>query len=601
MREGGIFISSEDYCMKKAFTLSNQTIISNVEKLKKVMTDRGLEGLYISSFDPFLNEYVPLEDNHRFYITGFTGSMAEVLVPMNGRVRLYVDGRYHEQADLEVDAQHVEVVKVGGDSSTTAELISDLKKMGIKRLGYEADRTALGYLKRLSAVTPETIALESGELAKVIEFATLPKPKEIQFVQREWRGRDTLEKTRSIFMDEKRAMFVTALDTIAWLTNCRGYHLPFLSSFYSKALVTKEKVYVFITPDTAVSAKAKKEYGLEFISLHFKDLPRELERLQNILHLNEVSFDPNMMNSADFGMLVNIFGTEKLVEKSGGLYEYQSIKEPVEIQQMEASFRKADKAIFNTIKWVKESVKSGKRITELDLYHETTKKYQEQGAIELSFNTIAGVGANGSIIHYGDPSDEVVIKETDMILLDSGGYFEGGWATDTTRTFFADSTKKPHAKMIEMYTLVLKGLLNCQAAVFPEGTKGNVLDGIARSAMRKKGYDYNHGTGHGVGIHVHEPGVRLSTISNVPMKVGQAVSIEPGIYIPGFGGVRLENIVYTEKHPDFPGMLRFKPFVYIGFDPALVDKTLLNNEEEEIFEAYEEECKRRGTSLRWLR
>ncbi len=587
--------------MNKSFTLSNQTIKSNIAKLKKVMTERGLDGMYISSFDPFLNEYVPLQDNHRFYVTGFTGSMAEVLVPANGRVRLYVDGRYHEQADLEVDATEVEVMKIGGDSSTTEELVRDVKKLGIKKLGYEADRTALGYLKRLSASAHETVGLEPGELAKAIDFEPLSALKEIQLVPREWRGRDTLEKTRSIFAHEKQAMYLTALDSIAWVTNCRGFHLPFLSSFYAKALVTKEKVYVFVTPETPVGAKAKKETGVEFVTLPFKDLPRELDRLQNALHLNEVWFDPQMINSSDFAMLVKIFGTDLLKEKAGGFFEYQSIKEPVELKQMEASFRKADKAIFNTIKWVKDSVKAGKRVTELDLYHETTKKYHEQGAVEQSFNTIAGVGPNGSIIHYGTPSDEVVIKDTDMILLDSGGYFEGGWATDTTRTFFADSTKKPHPKMVEMYTLTLKGLLACQTAVFPEGTKGMVLDGLARTPMRKKGFDYNHGTGHGVGIHVHEPGVRISSVSTVPMKAGQAVSIEPGIYVPGFGGVRLENIVYTEKHPEYPGMLRFVPFVYIGFDPALIDANLLNSEEKAILEEYEAECSRRGTSLRAIK
>jgi Xaa-Pro aminopeptidase len=587
--------------MKKAFTLSNQTIKSNIQKLKKIMTERGLDGMYISSFDPYLNEYVPLEDNHRFYITGFTGSMAEVLVPINGRVRLYVDGRYFEQADLEVDATDVEVMKIGADSSTTEELVQDIKKLGIKKLGYEADRTALGYLKRLSKVAPETFPLVSGDLASEISFETLPPMKEVQFVPRDLRGRDTLEKTRTIFSSEKQALYLTALDSISWITNCRGYHLPFLSVFCAKALVTKEKVYVFVTPETPVSDKAKKEIGLEFISLPFNTLQKELDRLQNTLHLEEVWYDPGMLNSADFGMLLKVFGTDHLKEKAGGLYEYQSIKEPVEIQQMEKSFRKADKAIFNTIKWVKDSIKAGKRITELDLYNETSVKYKAEGCVEQSFNTISGVGPNGSIIHYGNPSDEVVIKDTDMILLDSGGYFEGGWATDTTRTFLGDSSKEADPKMIEMYTLVLKGLLAVQTAVFPEGTKGMVLDGLARAAMRKKGYDYNHGTGHGVGINVHEPGVRISSISNVPMKVGQAVSIEPGIYVPGFGGVRLENIAYVVKHPKFPGMLQFVPFVYIGFDPALIDMSMLTHEEKEVLEAYEAECLSRGTSLRTIK
>ncbi len=587
--------------MKKTFTLSNQTIKSNIQKLKKVMTDRGLDGMYISSFDPFLNEYVPIEDNHRFYITGFTGSMAEVLVPVNGRVRLYVDGRYHEQADLEVDSTEIEVVKVGGDSSTTGEILLDLKKLGLRKLGYEADRTTLGYLKRLAENVSEVIPLENSELAQTIEFEPLPALKEIQLVPREWRGRDTLEKTRSLFGNEKEGMYLTSLDSIAWITNCRGYHLPFLSSFYAKALLTKEKVYIFVTPETPVSDKARKETGLEFISLPFSSLGKELDRLQNTLHLTEILFDPGMLNSADFGMLVKVFGSDRLKEKNGGLYEFQSIKEPVELRQIEASFRKADKAIFNTIKWVKDSIKDGKKITELDLYHETTNKYKDQGAVDQSFNTIAGVGANGSIIHYGNPSDEVTIKNTDMILLDSGGYFEGGWATDTTRTFFADSTKKADPKMVEMYTMVLKGLLAVQSAVFPEGTRGMVLDGLARNSMRKKGYDYNHGTGHGLGIHVHEPGVRMSTISNIPMKAGQVVSMEPGIYIPGFGGVRLENIAWVEKHPTFPGMLHFAPLVYIGFDPALVDLNLLNEEEKAYFEDYEAECLRRGTSLRSIK
>lgn len=586
--------------MKKSFDLSNQTIKSNIQKLRKMMAERGLDGLYVSSFDPFLNEYVPLQDNHRYYVTGFTGSMAEVLVPANDRVRLYVDGRYHEQADLEVDASEVEVVKVGADSSTTQELLNDVKSLELRKLGYEADRTTLGYLKRLSQVASETVALSPGELAKEIEFEPLSSLKEIYLVPREKRGRDTLEKTRSILKSDKEGMYVTALDSIAWITNCRGFHLPFLSSFYAKALVTKEKVYVFVTPETPVSETAKKETGLEFFTLPFTDLPRELDRLQNTLHLEEVSFDPGMLNSADFGMLVKVFGTDRLKEKAGGLYDYQSIKEPVELKEIEASFRKADQAIFNTIKWVKESIKAGKRITELDLYNMTSQKYKEQGAVDQSFNTIAGVGPNGSIIHYGNPSDEVVIKASDMILLDSGGYFEGGWATDTTRTFLGDSSQKADPRMKEMYTLVLKGTLAVQSAVFPEGTKGMVLDGLARAAMRKKGYDYAHGTGHGVGVHVHEPGVRLSSISNIPMRPGQVVSIEPGIYLPGFGGVRLENIAWVEKHPDYPSMLRFMPLVYIGFDPALIDMDLLNNEEKAILEDYEAECLKRGTSLRSL-
>ncbi|HLT22737.1 MAG TPA: M24 family metallopeptidase [Bacteriovoracaceae bacterium] len=588
--------------MKNEFVITKEMIKNNIHNLKKLLQSKKLDGIYISSFDQFLNEYVPLADNHRYYLTGFTGSMAEVLIPVNGKVRLYVDGRYHEQADLEVDHDEIEVMKVGGDISTTASLVSDVKKLGLKNLGYEADRTALGFLKKLSEAAQEMVALEANELSKIIDFASLPALKEVELVPREWRGRDTLEKTSAIFKSNKEGMFLTALDSIAWITNCRGYHLPFLSSFYAKVLVTKEKVYVFVTPNTPVSDKAKKEIGLEWIYINYEDLQLELDRLQNTLHLEQVKFDPGMLNSSDYSVLLNVFGTERIQEYPGGIYEYQSIKEPVELMQIEESFKRSDKAIYNTMKWVKNSIKEGKTITELDLYNQTSIFYKEQGARDQSFNTIAAVGPNASLMHYGSPTDQITIKAEDMILLDSGGYFDGGWATDTTRTFLGCSDiQKDNPKMVEMYTLTLKGFLACISAVFPEGTKGMVLDGLARDAMRKRGFDFGHGTGHGVGVHVHEPGVRISSISQVPMKEGQVCSIEPGIYIPGFGGVRLENVVAVEKHPMFKGMLRFRTLVYIGFDPALIDMKLLNEEERAQLEEYEAECLKRGTSLRSLK
>lgn len=588
--------------MKNDFGISQEMVKTNINNLRKLLQEKGLDGIYISSFDQFLNEYVPLKDNHRYYLTGFTGSMAEVLIPVNGKVRLYVDGRYHEQADLEVDHDEVLVMKVGTEISTTASLAQDVKNLNIKNLGYEADRTALGFLKKLSEVAPETTALASNELEKIIDFAALPELKEIQFVPREWRGRDTLEKTRDIFTNVKEAMFVTALDSIAWITNCRGYHLPFLSSFYAKALVTKEKVYVFVTPNTPVSPQAKKEIGLEWIYINYEDLGLELDRLQNTLHLETVKFDPGMLNSSDYSVLLNVFGAQIVVEHPGGLYEYQCIKEPVELAQVEDSFKKADKAIFNTMKWVKAEIAAGKTITELDLYNQTSVFYKEQGAFDQSFNTIAAVGPNASIMHYGSPTDQITIKAEDMILLDSGGYFNGGWATDTTRTFLGcTDASKANPKMVEMYTLTLKGFLSCIGAVFPEGTKGMALDAYARGPMRRHGYDFGHGTGHGVGVHVHEPGASISTRSLIPMREGQVCSIEPGIYIPGFGGVRLENVVTVEKHPKFKGMLRFRTLVYIGFDPALIDMKLLNEEERAQLDEYEAECLKRGTSLRAIK
>jgi Xaa-Pro aminopeptidase len=124
-----------------------------------------------------------------------------------------------------------------------------------------------------------------------------------------------------------------------------------------------------------------------------------------------------------------------------------------------------------------------------------------------------------------------------------------------------------------------------------------VIDSLARAPMFRSGFNYNHGTGHGVGIHVHEGGIRFSPVSNTPIKPGHVVSIEPGIYIPGFGGVRTENVVLVEKHPEMDGFVRFKSFTWVGLDHDLIDLNMLNLDERNWLNDYETECSKRGTSF----
>lgn len=577
---------------KSAFKLTQSEVKENIQKIKDFMSKEGLDAFYISSFDPYLNEYVPMQNCHRFYFTNFNGSVAEVLILREGKVKLYVDGRYWEQADMQVDADLVEVVKPTG--SISAALIDDLKELKPQLLGFEADRTSLNYFKNLEEVV-EVKGYYRQELDSVVNFAAMEDLDAIKFVPKEFRGEDTSEKLSRAIEHKKHGHFVTALDSLAWVTNCRGFHLPNLSSFLGKALATHDKVYVFVGPETQLDSSVKNNSACEFFQIEASEIPLKLAELQESYGLQSVEVDPQMLNVSDTKTLHEVFGPESLIE-STGLVAFQSIKDPEELAHMEEGFRRADKAIFNTIQWVKESIASGAKISELDLYNMTTEKYEEQGSQEQSFGTIAGVGANGSIIHYSEPKADVEIKDSDMVLLDSGGYFEGGFATDTTRTFMA-SDKEGEEGYKKIYTLVLKGTLNCQNAVFPEGTAGKVVDGYARAPLHREGYDFRHGTGHGVGIHVHEGGVRISPYSDAPMKEGQVVSIEPGIYIPGYAGVRLENIAYVERHPEHEGFLRFRPLVYIGFEPKLIDFSMLNDDEKKWLDEYEAECKRRGTSF----
>lgn len=576
--------------------ITHAQVAKNVEALQNYMKIMELDSFYISSSDPYLNEYVPMENCHRFYFTGFDGSVAEVLVPQTGKVRLYVDGRYHEQADSSVDLNVVEVVKVPSTMSNSQNLLADIKNSSFKNIGLEADRTSLGLFKQLHSVV-NPVMLNNQELHSVVEFEKMPTPNKITHVPAEYSGKTAKEKINKIINNPGVGYFITAIDSLAWVTNCRGYHLPHLSSFMGRGLLTHDKIYVFIDNNVPLDFGATDIDGVEFIQCEGIDIEKKLLELQKQYQIDVLNIDPQMLNTSDFEMLKGVFSEKALTTKAGGLVEFHSIKDDVELKIMEDAFNSGDTAIFNTLNWVKDQLKDGKTVTEKDLYNQTTVEYEKQGAVEQSFNTIAGVGPNGSIIHYGNSSEKINIGKEDMVLLDSGGYFNGGFATDTTRTFMGDSCIAPDPEYVKIYTLVLKGVLQCQNAVFKEGTKGCVLDGLARTPMMRHGYDYAHGTGHGVGIHVHESGVRLSSLSTIPMKERQVVSIEPGIYIPGFGGVRIENIAVVEKHPEFEGFLKFRSLVYIGYEQSLIDRSLLNDEEIKWLGDYEDECKKRNRSF----
>jgi Xaa-Pro aminopeptidase len=575
------------------FTLKQSDIKQNIQAIKDFMAKENLDAFYVSSYDAFLNEYVPMNDCHRFYVTGFTGSVAEALFLKDQRVKLYVDGRYHEQADLEVDANEVEVVKVPQNMSLEAALLADIKSHAPKHIGIESQRTSLKIYKEISELS--SVNSYQDELSSIINFQNATSYNPIKHLERKHRGSETSEKLQRIGLEKSEAYYVTAIDSVSWISNCRGYHLPHLSSILSKALVCQDKVYLFKDDSIDLDDSVKSNSAIEFFSVN--DLASKLAEVANHYNLEKVHIQSSMLNASDYQILVSVLGENKLNINEQGLIPWQSIKEQEELDIIIDSFNRSNRAVFNTIQWVKQKLEDKVTISERDIYNATSKMYQQEGALEQSFNTISGAGANGSIIHYGDPKESRKITANDMILLDSGGYYEAGFATDKTRTFMA-SKQAGTAKHKEIYTLVLKGTLGLQNAIFPKGTTGAHIDALARTPMYRYGYDYAHGTGHGVGIHVHEPGVRISSKSTAPMQAGQVVSIEPGIYIPGFGGVRLENIAYVEEHPEFDGFLRFKNLVYIGFEPLLIDESLLNEQEKIWLEEYEKECAARGTSFR---
>jgi Xaa-Pro aminopeptidase len=589
--------------MAKERFLSNQDIQDNILKLKTFMRKHGLDSFYISTNDIFLNEYVPLPDSHRYYVTNFSGSTAEVIVPLNGKVILFVDGRYYEQADLEVDPAIVEVFKCPYGMGLQSAMKQIMSERHLKSLGVEGDRIDLSLFKEFSKVA-KTKSFNNAELANIIDFKSLEFDKKIRELSLDLVGESTEEKCKRL-VKPGEAFYITALDSIAWITNLRRFEMPYQSTFRAKALATHERVYLLMENLEGVVTNPNVEITLgKFSEVEkFLDQVKEYETVwkkflgQTENKITKVFYSDRSLNAADFEKLKNHFGESRLENRPDGLVPFHANKNPTELRSMESSFNRGDQAIFETINWVKEKVKQGEKLSELDFYNKTNEFYKKNGAIEQSFKTISAVGSNSSIIHFSNPSADVEFKMGDLVLLDSGGYFESGYATDTTRAFLSGGSASTRQK--EIYTTVLKSILATQNAVFPEGSWGSLIDGLARQPVFKFGLNYNHGTGHGVGINVHEGGYRLSTTSSIPLKENTVGSIEPGIYIPGFGGVRLENVAAIEKHPRIDGMLRFRSLVYIGYDHDLIDESLLTDEENRWLEEYERECQKRGRSFKY--
>lgn len=590
--------------MAKAHFLSKGALKENLTALRIFMKRENLESFYFSSSDIFLNEYAPLEECHRYYFSGFTGSTSELLVSREGKAILFVDGRYYEQADLECDPELVHVFKVPYGIGLRQAMKEVILAKNFKSLGVEGDRTELSLFNDFKKYVP-TVAFNNSEISRIVKFKTLDFDKKIRELPLKLVGESTKSKLERI-LKPGEAFFISALDSIAWLTNMRRHELPNQSTFRSKALATREGVYLLMEH---VEGEIKNE-SVHLLVGKFDDLENFfsiVEEYENIWKKNAgfvsseiktIFYSENSTNTADFFKLSQFFGMEKLINRPDGLVFFQALKNEAELISMQESFDRGDKAIFQTILWAKENVKKNISFTELDFYHKTNEFYKKEGALEQSFNTISAIGKNSSIIHFSSPSANTLFKESELVLLDSGAYFESGYATDTTRSFLSGGSATPRQK--EIYTLVLKSILHAMNAIFPEGTWGSVVDGVARQPIFKAGFNYNHGTGHGVGINVHEGGYRLSTTSNIPLKENTVGSIEPGIYIPGFGGVRLENVAVVTKHPEHKGMLCFKNMVYVGFDHDLIESEMLSEEEKKWLDDYEKECAKRKRSFKYL-
>lgn len=556
----------------------------------------GLDALIVRSTDAYLNEYVPHAESTREWLTGFAGSMGDALVTADG-AWLFVDGRYHAQADREVDLGCWTVVKNTLGTSNEAACASRLEELSRGRegapmtVGYESHRFAMSTLEAFkralgdAAVTlrpldPSPLEAVRGEVPPVVSGAG-----RVRVVDESRMGRTVAEKLDLVraWMRPRsvKALLVSKLDEVAWLTNLRAEEMPFQATFRGRALVTEDALLLSVHASSVDDAVRSARPLVRWVDdAGINDAIRALGAGA------KVAMDPASTPSALRDAVAAAGATPS--PSTSPIVAAKAKKTPAELSAMREALAAADRVVAEAQVWLKTAVCAGQRVTEADFAREVERLFLGAGAVGLSFRVIAASGTNGAIVHH--PSlEDAVISRGQMMLLDTGCYFADGFATDLTRTFFVGAPGEAASdEQRRLFTLTLKAAIAGMSARLPKGAVGAQLDGIVRAPLWAEGLDYLHGTGHGVGINVHEAPPSISKTSQLPLDEGHVFSIEPGVYLDGVGGVRIENLCTVVPDEVVQGFWKVVPLTFSPLDVSLIDAALLNDAERAFLRGYAE-------------
>ena len=564
-----------------------------IEKTRLFMKENKINFLIVFSTDEYLNEYVALDDNARYLLTGFSGSTGDALVTPTD-IFLFVDGRYHLQADEETDKNLINVVKVGMDKSPQtalyekiAELSDHAAKIGI----ITKKMNCGGYRKLLDVVSEKNAAYKEFDVDPVIEFAGILKTKktsELRLIPIEISGMSAEKKLEQVIKKNHEndidVLVITKLEEIVYLTNLRGNEISYSSAFKAKALINSEKCFIF-TDLRKITPEIKQKLGNKFIfESEDEDFSKDLADFPEPIN---VGYDFYSMNLSDCRKLERL--NHKLIEvKESPIAQMKAVKNKQELEHFRECFLKTDIVVNRAICWLNQNFEKEISISEKDFSDKVKSLFFEEGAVGLSFETIAASGKNTAFIHYTKADPEKIIKSGELVLLDCGGYFEGGYATDITRTFLAGGLRaEAGKKQKEIYTRVLKAFLYGINFELEENTTGFDIDKKVRNLINQdkpEGFNFSHGTGHGVGISVHESPPRLgpSETSKTKLLSGMVFTIEPGLYCEDFGGVRIENTVTLSEN-------KIKSLTKAKLDDNLINYELLTEQEKVWLENYQKQ------------
>lgn len=584
-------------------------INQRLESLREVMRREHLSAFIFPSTDAHQSEYVADHWQGRTWISGFNGSAGTAVVTMKSAA-LWTDSRYFLAAEEQLKGTEFQLMKLKIEGTPTIsewlaqELQGENAEVGLDGMvnSYHETMGLIADLRKSGGITVRTNFDPLG-LIWTDRPAIPANPVEIQPM--EFAGESVASKISRIrtALRQRHAdgMLISALDDIAWTLNLRGTDVHCVPVFVSYLLISSQQVSLYV--DSAKINDEVKAYLTENgISLYpYNKVAEGLKRYSEyniLLDGDETSY-----------FLWKTVKCQEIIAGNSPVPAMKAQKNDREIAGFRQAMLRDGVAMVKFLRWLKPAVEAGGQ-TEISIDRKLTSLRAEQHLFrDISFDTIAGYQAHGAIVHYeATPETDVALKPEGLILIDSGAQYQDG-TTDITRTIALGPVTE---EMKHVYTLVLKGHIQLELAKFPDGASGTQLDALARECMWREGYNYLHGTGHGVGsyLSVHEgPHQIRMEWKPTPLRAGMTVTDEPGLYLSGKFGVRIENTLLIKDYQttEFGKFLQMESLTLCPIDLTPVDFSMLQSEEIEWLDTYHRDVFEKlspyleGEDLEWLR
>lgn len=558
------------------------TINQRLESLREVMKREHLAAFIFPSTDAHQSEYVADHWMGRAWISGFNGSAGTAVVTMHSAA-LWTDSRYFLAAEEQLKGTEFQLMKlkIPGTPSIAEWLGKELQDVDSPEVGLDgwvnSYSSASGLIADLRKAGGITVRTNFDPLEEIWKDRPSIPLNSVEIQPMEFAGEDVSSKIKRIRLalraQHADGMLVSALDDIAWTLNLRGTDVHCVPVFVSYLLIASDKVSLFVD-EAKINSEIRAYLESNGVSIYkYNKVEEGLKAYSEyniLLDGNETSY-----------YLWKAVRCQEIIHASSPIPAMKAVKNEAEIAGYRSAMLKDGVAMVKFLKWLLPAVEAGGE-TEISIDKKLTALRAEQKLFrDISFDTIAGYQAHGAIVHYeATPETDIPLKPEGLLLLDSGAQYQDG-TTDITRTIALGPITE---EMKHIYTLVLKAHIQLELAKFPDGASGTQLDALGRECMWREGLNFLHGTGHGVGsyLSVHEgPHQIRMEYMPTPLRAGMTLTDEPGLYLAGKFGVRIENTVLLSDYmkTEFGKFLQIEPLTLCPIDTAPIDLSMLMPEE----------------------